>query len=710
MCGLGGFVDRSGRTSPERREQIANLMAKQLVHRGPDETVIEHRANTTLVFTRLALTAPENGRQPFVSDDGMIQVIANGEVYNHKELEKSIPSLRMKTSSDCEVLLHLYEREGDNFLDRVRGMIACVVVDLRRGKILMGRDEFGIKPLFHTTDGPSLVFGSEIKTLLTHPEVKGLVDWDSALSSPALSARPVLGLAQPTSWFKGIELVPAGTIRTFDLTSEGWTDRTIRKPNFGFDGLTKRGDFVDLFDQTLTESVTACSTADVGLGIFLSGGVDSVLVAALAANSDMPTFSILTEGTIASGDALNAWESAQYLGLNHHQVCLSRRDVPSSEQWMNLVRTVESPQTGPEQYFKYSMHRLARELYPEVKGMLLGAAADEYYGGYSKMLADGGSWNEFLDLIAMMDSAGNDGWTVRGVSPVRARKRTPEELYNLYVAWKTSDVKQYNLWHEDRTAAAFGTEARVPYLDPKLVALINAVPAKDQENFLHDKSLLREVASRHLPERYAYREKVPFYHGLGFESVNIMFAKMLASNHYELIDYALQSETSREYIDAEAIRKLVDSTLEAPSNYRIDKILRLVNLGLLENLKPESVSYGIHERKIPHVTLEGTSEFSEAVPEELNDALSSELSNVVVKPRSGVIMARDEGSEGIFLIQDGEISFVIENKNEPIYQFLTAADGTNDLGKICNDLNLEPSEIINAAQSLLYAGFLQEVK
>lgn len=703
-------MDRAGRTSPGRKAEIAYLMAKQLEHRGPDETVIEHRANATLVFTRLALTAPENGRQPFFSEDGMVQVIANGEVYNHKELEKSIPGLRMKTSSDCEILLHLYEREGERFLDRVRGMIACVVVDLRRGKILMGRDEFGIKPLFHTTEGSSLVFGSEIKTLLTHPEVKGLIDWESALSNPALSARPKLGVAQPTAWFKGIELVPAGTIRTFDLTHEGWTDRPIEKPNFGFDGLTNRGDFVDLFDQTLTESVTACSTADVGLGIFLSGGVDSVLVAALAAKSDMPTFSILTEGTIASGDALNAWESAKYLGLAHHQFYLSKRDVPSPEQWMNLVRTVESPQTGPEQYFKYSMHGLARQLYPEVKGMLLGAAADEYYGGYSKMLADGGSWNDFINLISMMESVGNDEWTVRGVSPVRARKRTPEELYDLYLAWKTSDVKQYNLWHEDRTAAAFGTEARVPYLDAKLVALINAVPAHDREKFLHDKSLLREVAARHLPDRYAYREKVPFYHGLGFESVNIMFAKMLASNHYELVEYALQSEASREYIDAEAIRKLVDLTLEAPSNYRIDKILRLVNLGLLENLKPETVSYGIHERKFPHITLDGQSEFSDVIPEELNEAAFSELSNVVVKPRSGTIMAKDEGSEGIFLIQDGEISFVIENEDEPIFQFLTAADGSNDLGKICNDLDLEPSEIINAAQSLLYTGFLQEVK
>lgn len=710
MCGLGGFVDRSGAMTSGRRQGIAQAMAAQLEHRGPDETVVEHRDDTTLVFTRLALTAPENGRQPFVSEDGMIQVIANGEVYNHRELERGIPGIKLRTRSDCEILLHLYERDGEGFLDRVQGMIACVVVDLRKKRILLGRDEFGIKPLFHTTGTQPLVFGSEIKTLLSHPDVRGEIDWEGALGNPALSATPGLTTAGPTSWFEGIELVPAGTIRSFDLKSGGWSDRAVVKPDYGFDALNKREDFVQLFDEILTDSVRACATADVGLGIFLSGGVDSVLVAALAGTPDLPTFSILTEGTLASADARNAWESAGYLGLSHHQVVLHPQTVPTADEWVNLVRTVESPQTGPEQYFKYSMHQLARQLYPNLKGMLLGAAADEYYGGYSKMLADGGTWDDFLNVVRSMESRGANNWVMEGLSPVRPReKKSPSELYDAYLAWKTSDVKQYNLWHEDRTAAAFGTEARVPYLDARLVALINAVPPEKHAEFLHDKSILREVAARHLPDHYAYREKVPFYHGHGFESVNITFGKMLASNDFELLDRAFQSERSKEHIDVAAVRTLVNATLKAPSRHRIDKILRLVNLGLLEDLNPDSVSYG-STGAAPHVSLTGEfTAFSEAVPSEFSSPTGSAVADMVLRFEPDSIMADVEEDGSVLLIQSGEINFVVENRQEATFRFLDAINGVADFKSICADLNIDPSTVTGTVRTLLHAGFLQEV-
>ncbi|UTT39883.1 asparagine synthase (glutamine-hydrolyzing) [Glutamicibacter mishrai] len=706
MCGLGGFVTETLRADLQSREKIANAMAKQLEHRGPDETVIEHRENATLVFTRLALTAPENGRQPFVSDDGKVMVMANGEVYNHRELERSFSHLRLKTRSDCEVLLHLYERDGVAFLDNVRGMVACVVIDLRRNSVLLARDQYGIKPLFHSTNSSTLVFGSEIKTLLSHPDTNISLDWETALEARSLMSLPALGDERLTSWYANVELVPAGVVREFRIGTPGWKDTILPRISYGYENLTSRNEFVDAFDQCIKESVQACTTADVGLGIFLSGGIDSVLVAALAKDKNLPTFSIMGSGTVASEDAKYAWEAARELDLPHHQVYFPSDHVPAADEWINLVQTMETPQTGPEQYFKYSMHQKARELYPDLKGMLLGAAADEYFGGYSKMLADGGDWREFIDELKGMQDIDNHHWTMDGIQPVKVPGSTEIELYNRFLQWKHTDVKQYNLWHEDRTAAAFGTEARVPYLDPKLTSLIQSVPARKRSEFLHDKSILREVAAHHVSAKFARRPKVPFYHGTGFQNVNVSFAKMLSANNYELIDFALQSDRAGDHLDGDALKTLAKRTEDAPSKHRIDKILRLVNLGILDQLQPTTVKYGSDTRAQLHITSSADEVFEDIVPLEFTADPSEKImgSRLTIAPTSN--LAVDLKGEEILLMADGEISYIIENRESPLFRTLEALYDCSDVDKICLSLGIDISQISDDIVKLVNEGFL----
>jgi len=226
-------------------------------------------------FTRLSLVDPVGGRQPFVSRDGLVALSANGEVYNHQKLRREFAESLFRSRSDCEVLLHLYERDGLDFLDRVRGMFGIAVIDLREQRIVLARDRIGLKPLFVRRTGAALIFGSEVKALFQHPGCPRELDWAGALADQGLNAAPVMPSGPPSNWFLGVDQIEPGTIVAYDLRNgSSRTKRYWARPEPASPDDVSPGELIDRLRQLMSESVQECLVADAEVGLMLSGGVD----------------------------------------------------------------------------------------------------------------------------------------------------------------------------------------------------------------------------------------------------------------------------------------------------------------------------------------------------------------------------------------------------------------------------------------------------
>ncbi|MET7356292.1 asparagine synthase (glutamine-hydrolyzing) [Streptomyces mirabilis] len=599
---------------PANRTNLNHAMplARTLAHRGPDAEELLRDGPVGLAFTRLSLVDPEGGGQPLISPDGSIVLIANGEVYNHRALAAGLPGggKELRGGSDCEVLVHLYQEKGLSFLDDVRGMFGLVLWDRRRNVLVMARDHFGVKPLYFSRNRERVVFASEIKALFSDPDCPRQVAWDRALASPTFTASPALDTSAPTTWFEGVESVPAATIIEIDL-ADGTTREHLywTAPDFMGDPACATRDDRDIiaeFRELLADSVRDCATADVSIGLFLSGGVDSAAVAALAADTaSLETFTVLNGSTVANGDARFARRVADELGVPNHQILFEASHVPSAAEWKRLLWLTEMPTCGPEQYYKHELHRHARAHHPGIKGMLLGAAADEFCGGYSVQTSGDRGWEGFMEALGDMDRRGRlqsgrhalDIWwegSEAGLLSEAAlglrhdgRGRDP---YALFVAAKMRDVAQYNCWHEDRTAAGSGIEARVPFLDRRLFELVASIPPHRRERLLWDKAIVREAVAGLLPQDVVHRPKVPFFYGEGVQHTHRTFISMLTQDGCALLDEALESPRGKEFLNADRVRAVLCRLEQAPLSGEVERILPLINLCLLDRMAAESPS------------------------------------------------------------------------------------------------------------------------
>jgi asparagine synthase (glutamine-hydrolysing) len=551
MCGIGGLARIDGGLLGPGSDAVLDRLAGLLSHRGPDDRQLLRDGPVGLAFTRLSLVDPAGGAQPLVSDDGNLVLIANGEVYNHRELAARL-GVQPRTGSDCEILLHLYAKDGMDFLDHVDGMFAVVLWDRLNGRLVFARDRFGIKPLYFHRNRERVVFGSEIKSLFADSATPRQLDWSAALTNPMLSAAAYFGDERQTTWFADVQTVPAATILRIDL-ADGATE-THRFWTFpGDTGALPDNDeeVVDRYRDLLAASVADCVTADTEIGLFLSGGVDSAVVAALAAGhtTEIHTFTALNAGTLANGDATIARQVADLLKLPNHQVVFDADRVPSPAEWKRLLWLSETPMCNPEVYYKHELHRYAKQVRPQLRGMLLGAAADEFGGGYTVPLAMDGDYTNVTRNLRAMARAGAlrrapdlARWTASQlVDDGAVRELTGIDVtdpYPGYLGWEYAKVQQYNCWHEDRTAAGSGIEARVPFLDHRLVELLANIPPARREALLWDKRLIRESARGLLPAEVVDRPKVAFFHGSGERQVYRTFVRMLQQDGAALVEEA----------------------------------------------------------------------------------------------------------------------------------------------------------------------------
>ena len=319
MCGIVGILELDGATSPSRH--VLESMTAAIAHRGPDEHGIWVDGCVGLAARRLRVVDLVTGQQPLANEDGSVRLVANGEIYNAGELRED---LRRKghlftTRTDTEVILHAYEDEGPACLERLEGMFAFALWDGRRQRLVLARDRFGEKPLYYARLSRTLLFASEPKALLMHPRVSRELDWTALARYLTYDYVPA-----PHAIFRAVRKLPPAHWMAVGVDGAETGGRYWTPPAPGASRPTRRQAAEGVLDL-LRQSVRRRLTCDVPWGTFLSGGLDSSLVTALAvAESPRPvhTFALgFVESTY--DERVAAADVAARLGTEHHEVVLT---------------------------------------------------------------------------------------------------------------------------------------------------------------------------------------------------------------------------------------------------------------------------------------------------------------------------------------------------------------------------------------------------
>jgi asparagine synthase (glutamine-hydrolysing) len=551
MCGICGLVNLDGATAPDPVALAA--MNETLVHRGPDSdgSVIEGACG--LAMRRLSIIDLAGGDQPIGNEDGRIQVIQNGEIYNYRELMDDLRGRghSFSTHSDTEVMVHLYEDHGPGFVERLRGMFALAIWDARRNRLVLARDRFGIKPLYYRVVDGQLSFASELKALLRQPGFSREIDHEALESFLAFNSIPA-----PLTIFKEARKLPAGHLLVAE-DGEVEISRYARPTPVHADQTRGESEAVlaDELRERLRDSVRAHLVSDVPVGVLLSGGIDSCSLTALAAQESgyqVSTFSIGFEES--SFDELDrARLVAKRYGTDHHELVLRPDAV---DLLPKLVEAFDEPFGDSSALPTYLVSQLASDT---VKVVLSGEGGDELFGGYYTYVADrlaprvGRAAPLLRPLVERLPSSSDKVSLdykakrfVRGAHlPPVERHHAWKEIFSpeaqgellatppvsdpldLYRARYTEtegapelarlqdlDLGIYLvddlLVKTDRASMAHSLEARVPFLDPVVAELALALDTKQKVRGFSKKRLLRKAVTPLLPREIIRGRKQGF--------------------------------------------------------------------------------------------------------------------------------------------------------------------------------------------------------
>lgn len=521
MCGFAGFVSASAAPAQDGQGlRIVEAMGRQLRRRGPDDEQFLADGRLTLVFRRLSIVDCEGGRQPIPNEDDTLFLVLNGEIYNHRQLRSELKrEHRFRTQSDVEVVLHLFEERGPSALDLLVGMFALAIWDGTTGRLFLARDRLGIKPLYYAQRGETLLFASELKALLAHPDAPREFAWHDLNHGPG---------RLPT-YVRGVEALPGGYHLTWAadgrVTTKCWWSL---EPSLAADDRGLRAeDYVERFADLFEDSVRLRLMADVPVGLFLSGGLDSCALAAVAARcgSPLPCFTLLERGTWLCGDAQSAAELSGTLDSPFYPVlidhaALGRELHLGLEEFEYFVWLMDLPVFTFEFLLKHELHRFARTAVPGLKVMMIGQGADEFAGGYSNSAWEAHAcWDDYLTRTVVPTWQSERRFRLgvpdlfRPVLAPGAYGPMSDAPFKEEMRYRLHTLQIFNLWHEDRTSSGQGIEARVPYLDHRLVELLASVPGRLHGELFWDKAIVRRAARRWLREPWVGRPKVPFVYG-----------------------------------------------------------------------------------------------------------------------------------------------------------------------------------------------------
>jgi asparagine synthase (glutamine-hydrolysing) len=543
MCGITGFFDMTGAGRPSDRS-VLSRMTQQIAHRGPDGSGCHVGDGIAFGFRRLAILDLESGQQPMYNEDRSVVCICNGEIYNHRQLRGELEAKghALHTRCDVEVLPHLYEEYGIGLLSRLNGQFALALFDVRERRLYLARDNFGVNPLFWTETGGSLVFGSEIKAVLEHPGVERAVDLtglDQVLTFP--------GLVSPVTMFKGIRSIPGGhyvTARQGGSTAsnEYWD---LQYPPDGEWDTAPEKQHVEFLRESLFASVTRRLQADVPLGMYLSGGLDSSLVSAIvrdvSPDVERHTFSVsFRDDEMCEGR--HQKRMARLLGSRHHDVPFGVQEALDRLETMVFHAECPVKETYDTACLALSEH--ARE--HGVSVILTGQGADELFAGYigyrfdqfhscRERVEDNGErairqqmWgDEHLvydgqyaklenlksGLYSRSMNAQRQEFSSIARLPIRSEKlrgRHPMHQRS-YLDFKLRLADHLLADHGDRMAMANGVETRHPFLDLDVVDVASRIPPELMLREYDEKYVVKRVADGMVPPEILRREKFGWY-------------------------------------------------------------------------------------------------------------------------------------------------------------------------------------------------------
>lgn len=550
MCGIAGIL-APGRPAAILETQLSS-MSTALQHRGPDGAGSFIVDGIALGHTRLAIIdLSEKGQQPMANEDGNLYAIVNGEIYNYRQLRTDLQSRghRFRSRSDSEVVLHLYEEYGDDCVLFLEGMFALALWDARRYRMLLARDRFGIKPLYLAHHGEVLAFASELTALLRSGEVTAEIDPQSLYTYMALAYVPA-----PMSIFKGAEkLLPAERVvwEEGKLTREiYWTPQPVHVP-------ARRAQAAAALAEQLESSIQAHLVSDVPVAAFLSGGVDSSTMVAMAQrHAQMQTFCVSFPET-GVDEAPIARKVAAHLGTSHHEVTLRLDPTTLLSQ---AIAYMDEPFADSSALPTFAVCHAARQVATVV---LSGDGGDEVFGGYTgryrvaamqatlpfpkslaRLLRELPPWRSgrrsslprMLDLAALPDIArflaerqittSQERTVLFGTGqhnqaeerlrhvPSRAICQAAERhpVHRALAVDVATSLPDDMLTKVDRMSMAHGLEVRVPFLDHRLVEFALSLPPSWLVSPwpVEGKRLLRDVTAPLLPSGILNRPKQGF--------------------------------------------------------------------------------------------------------------------------------------------------------------------------------------------------------
>ena len=548
MCGICGVVAPDG--APVSREGVA-AMLDALVHRGPDASGIFEAPGVTAGIRRLRVIDLESGDQPIASEDGRVEVVFNGEIYNHRALRAELEAKghRFRTRSDTEVLVHLWEDSGPRMVDRLDGMYAFCVADRRAREVFVARDPLGIKPIYLREGDGRIAFASETAALRRLPGSGLATDAVALFSILALQFVPGAGTV-----FRGVtRLPPGGTLHLRDgvvRRGQGWTPPPP-DTHEAFDEARE----AELLYELLAGAVERQREADVPLGVFLSGGVDSTAVAwmlAREAPATVESFSVGFEGDDAFDERAWARLAAERIGTTHHEIVVRAEDI--ARVLPVAIDHLQEPVPDPALLPTWILSEFARR---RVTVALTGEGADELFGGYrrlafqerygwvrgvpglsagARIVARSGAFPQrsaqALEALGTRDPVGNHRIWAMTASPSLASRlvepalwdaflRTTDRAFEPYFADLSgsdarlrADLREWLphllLAKVDAATMAHSLEARVPFLSLDLVERAARWPVRFKVRGGQTKRLLRAALRGKIPDEILDRPKRGF--------------------------------------------------------------------------------------------------------------------------------------------------------------------------------------------------------
>ena len=580
MCGFVGFTNKINDASI-----VLGKMMDRIKHRGPDSDGKYVDEQIAMGFRRLSIIdLSDQGSQPIFNEDKSLVLTFNGEIYNYKDLREELVASGHKfyTQTDSEVLIHGYEQWGEDMLDKLRGMFAFVIFNKNTNEVFGARDFFGIKPLYYAKMGETLMWGSEIKSFLDHPHFKKELNTDVLETYLTFQYSPTT-----ETFFKNVYKLPAA--HCFTYKNGEMSVRRYWEVKFHTDNGPSLEDWVNRISDTFKNSVEVHKFADVEVGSFLSSGVDSSYVAAVA-NVDK-TFTVGFGEDEKYNEIGYAKEFSKYINKENFSKVIS-----PEEYWNSLSKIqyhMDEPLADPAAVALFFVCQIASE---KVKAVLSGEGADEIFGGYniyhnpadmasyfkiprpirkavgavaeklphkhginylirgSKDLDERFIGNAYIfsekerkDILSIKTSAPDAmAITKPFYDKVRDQDQVTQMQYIDLHLWMTGDI----LLKADKMSMAHSLELRVPFLDRKVMELAEQIPVKDRVTETETKYAMRLAALQACPPQTAKKKK------LGFPVPIRVWLK--EDKYYNIVKDKFTSPQSAQFFHTDKLVQLLD--------------------------------------------------------------------------------------------------------------------------------------------------------